>query len=804
MTRIRQIVDLRGIVQGIGLRPWALRTAQALQLAGSACHNTEGIRVELEGEEGAIDAWKARLLMDAPDGTQIEAISVASAHCAGEREFRIEPSEPCAFGGRTRTPVDIAACPSCVEELFDPKASRHRHPFTHCAQCGPRASILRDQPFDRERTSFAAFEPCETCAQEFEDPEARHFLDQTVSCPHCGPCYTARLASGQRLDMNPIELAAEGLAKGAIIALKGYGGFQFAVDATNHEAVLEFRERRDLPAKPFPVMVPTLDIARGLGVLGPEDEALLTGPERAIVVVPRRQAECDALGLSHAITPRSEDIGLVLPCHPAHYLLFWGPDTHPSRDAARFQALLLCSATLTHEPTIHINEDALSKLSRIADLFLEHDRDIVQPSDDPIFRSTDLGPIPLRLSRSTTPAVLHMGEAFRGVPPILAMGSDSRCAPAVFADAEIHLSAHIGNLIAEESADALVQFATEMCHRLRVFPEYVTHGLNPENLGTRIAQGLGTPTLPIQHHHAHAVSCMVDNACTDEVLALVLDGADWGDDHTLWGGELLRVTNRSYERVKHIEEIELPGGMETAKEPWRPAAVWLDRAFPDGDAPRLPWHARRNEGAVTTLQRMRERRINSPRVSSCGRLIDAMASLLDQTDRITYEGEAIHAFEALLATAGSRAADDAADAALTETANTEGASNSGDEATSHENGAIPVADLVRDLVLEHAAGADRHAIARRFYRRLARRLTDAVISSTLELGIDRVLLTGACFESRPLLETIYANLREAGLTPLTHRRIPPNDGGLAVGQAAIAAARSLDEDFQGMFRVDDD
>jgi len=401
---------------------------------------------------------------------------------------------------------------------------------------------------------------------------------------------------------------------------------------------------------------------------------------------------------------------------------------------------------------------------------------------------------------------LHLGDEYRGVPPILAMGSDSRCAPAVFADAEIHLSAHIGNLIAEESADALVQFATEMCHRLRVFPEYVTHGLNPENLGTRIAQGLGTPTLPIQHHHAHAVSCLVDNDCHDEVLALVLDGADWGDDHTLWGGELLRVTHRAYERVKHIEEIALPGGMEAAKEPWRPAAVWLQRAFPDGDAPTLPWHARRNEGAVSALERMLERHINSPQVSSCGRLLDAVASLLDQTDRITYEGEAIHAFDALLGTGEGTGAGTGEDGGGEEApaASADEPSDTGSCAVPRENGAIPVADLVRDLVLQQAAGEETRSIARRFHQRLTRRLTDATIASAAELGIEQVVLTGACFESRFFLEVICANLCEAGLTPLTHFRIPPNDGGLAVGQAAIAAARALDEDFQGMFRVNDD
>jgi hydrogenase maturation protein HypF len=389
----------------------------------------------------------------------------------------------------------------------------------------------------------------------------------------------------------------------------------------------------------------------------------------------------------------------------------------------------------------------------------------------------------LRLSRSTTPAVLTLGHAFDGVPPILAMGSDYRCAPAVFADSEIHLSAHIGNLIAEESADALVQFATEMCHRLRIFPEYVTHGLNPENLGTRIAQALGTPTLPIQHHHAHAVSCLVDNEIKGETLALVLDGADWGDDHTLWGGELMRVSHADYLRLAHIEEIELPGGMEAAKEPWRAAHIWLKKCFPDADAPRLPWHQRRNPGAVTSLEGMLERSINTPRVSSCGRLLDAAASLLDAADRISYEGEAVHALDTL---AGRD------DGPLAEFAPNRGRDEAG---INDAKDVIPVTDILRQLIEEQADGQSPSAIARRFQERLAARLAGAVIHAAEEQNLTQVVLTGACFESRHLLETLYAHLNAASLTPLIHRRIPPNDGGLAVGQAAIAAARAIPDGF---------
>jgi len=761
------------------LRPWTQRTAHSLGLSGKVFHTTEGMRIELEGDEEDIEAWKTQLREKPPSGTQIETQTCKSAKCIGGSVFEIAESQLRALGGRTRTPVDIAACPDCVNEIFDPTQRRYRHAFTHCPACGPRHSILRDQPFDRDHTSFAAFEPCDTCAREFESSNNRHFWDQTISCPECGPKYLGRLSNGVSVENDPIELAAEALTSGAIIGVKGYGSFQLAVDATNHDAVMELRERRELPAKAFPVMVPTLEVARRLGVMSPEDEALLTGPERAIVVVPQRDQGCREMGLSAGIAPRTDDIGLVLPCCPVHYLLLWGPNTHPARDPARFPALLLCSATLTNEPTIHLNGDAHAKLSDIADLLLEHDRDIAHPSDDPIYRSTKLGPVPLRLSRSTTPAVLTLGHAFDGVPPILAMGSDDRCAPAVFADSEIHLSAHIGNLIAEESADALVQFATELCHRLRIFPEFVTHGLNPENLGTRIAQGLGTPTLPIQHHHAHAVSCLVDNEIKGETLALVLDGADWGDDHTLWGGELMRVSHADYLRLAHIEEIRLPGGMEAAKEPWRAAHTWINKCFPDGDAPRLPWHQRRNPGAVSSLERMLERNINSPQVSSFGRLLDAAASLLDAADRITYEGEAIHALDTL---AGRD------DGPLAEFAPNRGRDGS---ILNDAKDVIPVMDILRQLILEQAEGQPPSAIARRFQERLAARLAGAVIHAAEEQNLTQVVLTGACFESRHLLEALYAHLQAANLIPLIHRRIPPNDGGLAVGQATIAAARAI-------------
>jgi hydrogenase maturation protein HypF len=526
------------------------------------------------------------------------------------------------------------------------------------------------------------------------------------------------------------------------------------------------------------VLVPDLAAARTLAELRPDDEALLAGPQRAVVIAPRRTpAGPGAPTLAAGVAPGTDDLGLLLPVAPLHHLLLFAPGARPGRDAARLPALVFTSANRSGEPTEHDGEAARARLGDVADLFLDHDRAVAQPCDDPVFRTSSVSSIPVRLSRATTPRPFRLRDARADHPVVLALGGDLKAAPALAVGGEIQLGAHVGDLASLRSAEALAERAASLARLLGAEPAWIVHDLHPGYAGTRLARELAPGrTLAVQHHHAHAVACLVENDVAGESLALVLDGAGAGGDGTVWGGELLRVDATGFTRLAHLETVPQPGGDAAAREPWRMAAVWLARAFPDGAAPQLDWHARRDPKALGVIARMAERGVNAPLTSSAGRLFDAVASLLGCGDVARHEAEAAMALESLAASAPADAAD--ADASANAFA---------DPAASPA--ALPAADLVREVALSIARGEDRARTARRFQRALALRLAGAALAAARRLGIAHVALTGGCFQNRLLLADVASALTAGGLEPLVHGRAPPNDGGLALGQAAIAVAR---------------
>ncbi len=768
MARERVELLLRGVVQGVGLRPWVARAARALGLAGSARNVTDGLHCALEGEPGAIEAWLERLRRCPPPGARIESVERAAAPATGAAGFLLLASETQTCASPTRVPPDVPVCSACLNEIFDRSGRRHRHAFTHCADCGPRASVLLALPFDRERTTLAGFAPCPACQREYADPEDRRFHAETIACPACGPQLHAVLPDGTRLAGDPVELAAAHLRAGAIVALKGYGGYHLCVDACSADAVARLRKRKGRPTKPFAVLVPDLATAQRLARLGPRDAALLAGPEHAVVIAQRREAECDALGLASEIAPGSGDLGLVLPLAPLHWLLLHAPGSRPGHDAARFPALVFTSGNLSDEPTEHDDEDARLRLAGIADLLVGNDRAVTHPCDDSVFRTSPRGPIPIRLSRGTTPRHFRLPAELAGSPPVLALGGDLKSAPALLAHGEIQLGSHVGDLEAARASDALEVRARSLARLLGVSPGLVVHDLHPGYFGSALAARLAPTTFAVQHHHAHVAACLIEHGLAGPVLALALDGAGFGPDGTLWGGELLHATLADSERVAHLEAVPLAGGERAVREPWRMAAVWLARAFPGADEPQLPWHARHDAEERRKILYVAEHGPASPSTSSCGRLFDAAASLLDCGDHVSYEGEAAQRLETL-AQGARPSLDDR-------------------EACGHAGGVIPAADLLRLLVLERASGESPPRVARRFHERLAQRFAGAALSAGRRLGIARVALTGGCFQNRLLLEAVCARLEAGGVEPLLHRRLPPTDAGLAVGQAAVAAA----------------
>ena len=773
MGRVRRELRVRGAVQGVGFRPWAARRARQLGLAGAARNGPEGVELAIEGPSAAVERFLAALRAAPPAGARIEAVELRASRPRGALGFAIESSEAGASTALPRVPLDTPVCDACRVELLEPGARRYRYAFLHCAGCGPRAAVLAALPWDRERSALAAFPPCAACRAEYEDPDDRRHHAESIACPACGPSLRAVSPDGAACDGDPVELAAEALRGGGIVALLGYGGFHLACDATQGAALAALRARKGRPAKPFAVLVPDLETARQAARLAPEDEALLAGPSRAVVLAPRRPAGCAALRLAEGVAPGIADLGLLLPCAPLHWLLLFAPGTAPGRGAPRFPALVLTSANASGEPTLHRRVEARAALLGLADLVVEHDREVLRPNDDPVFRSAPSGPIPIRLSRGSAPLVLRLPAGLRAPLPVAALGGELKCAPALAAGGEILVGEHVGDLASVAAADAARERLADLARLAGVVPAVLAHDLHPDGVAGALAREIAPRRSAVQHHHAHAAACLLEHGRHGPALALTLDGLGYGSDGTLWGGELLRVELAGFERLAHLEPVPLPGGDAAVREPWRMAAVWLARAFPEG-APRLAWHRRREPARLAAVQALAARGAASPLTSSCGRLFDAVASLLDLADEVSHEAEAALALESAAGEGGGASLALGLAPALADR-----------EAPT----AIPVASLVRAIVLARSRGAETGALAAAFHEGLAARLAAVATAFARRLRLASVVLTGGCLQNRLLLETLRARLVSSGLEVLTHRRLPPGDGGLAAGQAVVAVAR---------------
>jgi len=777
VARVGREIGLRGVVQGVGMRPWLARRARELALHGEVRNAPWGVRVLVEGEAAAVERLLALLREAPPAAARIEHVDVAEAAPRGAAGFRVASTASEPGPAPTRVPPDRPVCDACLDDLFDERGRRYRHPFTHCALCGPRASVLLDLPYDRERTTLARFPLCEACRREYEDPEDRRFHAQTLACPACGPQLAARAPDGASLAGDPVERAAAVLASGGIVALKGYGGYHLAVDATRSEAVERLRKRKQRPARPFAVMVPDADGARRLARLDEAGLAWLAGEVRAVVVAPRRPQACRALGLAEAVAPRARDLGLLLPVAPLHWLLLWEPGSRPGRGRPRFPALVLTSANRSGEPTLHDDDEARERLRDVADLLVVHDRDVARPHDDPVVRTGPGGPVVLRRSRATAPRALALPAPLRAAVDGIAVGGDWKNAAAVLARGEVILAEHGGDLASPEAVDALEARVEGLVALVRARPAFVAHDLHPEYASTetaaRLARAWGLPTVAVAHHHAHAAAVLAEHGRVGPALGVVLDGSGYGADGGLWGGEILCASLSGFERLGHLEPAPLPGGDAAAREPWRMALAWLGRAFPEG-APRLPWHERRDERALALLERAMARGLASPESSSCGRLFDAVASLLDVADHNRFEGEAAMALESLASEADPAAP-------LVRAAREPGP-------FVPCGGAIPVADGIRRLVEARRRGADRAELARAFHVGLAARLASAGVAAARRAELREVVLAGGCLANRLLLAELEEAFGRAGLAVLRPRILPPGDGALSVGQAAVAAA----------------
>jgi hydrogenase maturation protein HypF len=755
--RVRTGVRVEGVVQGVGFRPFVYGLATSLGLSGLVGNDVDGVFAEIEGDAEAVSRFLVLVEQQAPPLARIERITIRDMIPVGSAGFVIAASQP---GGERGALVsaDTATCADCLREMADPRDRRYRYPFINCTNCGPRFTIIRDVPYDRPLTTMSGFEMCAQCAAEYHDPSDRRFHAQPVCCPACGPRLALTDSAASRLDNpspDPIAAAAELIRSGHVVAVKGLGGYHLAVDAGSSQAAAALRARKHREDKPFAVMVADLAAARELCDLDAAAEELLTSGRRPIVLAPRRASADEQIAA--AVAPGTRYLGLMLPYTPLHHLLL-GQVGRP---------IVATSGNASDEPIAYRDADALSRLAGIADAFLWHNRAIHIRTDDSVVRSVDSRPAVLRRSRGFVPEPLRLARACRR--PVLACGAELKSTFCLAKGDRAFVSHHIGDL---ENAETLLAFTSGIEHFRRLFdiaPEVVAHDLHPDYLSTKYAADLaGVDLAGVQHHHAHIASCLADNDAEGPVIGVAFDGTGYGPDGTIWGGEFLIADLTGYQRAGHLEPVPMPGGAAAIRQPWRMAAVYLDAAFPDGAPANLAvWQ--RNEQTWGPVTAMAGRGLNSPLTSSAGRLFDAAAALLGVRDAVNYEGQAAIELEQL-ADRAERSGYDA-------------------EVTSADVVSIRGADLIAAVAGDLTAGVDRAVIASRFHNGVAAATVAACRVLGERHGLHTVALSGGVFQNVLLTARVSAQLAAAGFTVLTHSRVPCNDGGISLGQAAIAAAR---------------
>ncbi|SEP49844.1 carbamoyltransferase HypF [Amycolatopsis saalfeldensis] len=742
--RVRVAVRVGGVVQGVGFRPFAHGLARRLRLSGFVGNDAAGVFAEVEGPSADVDAFVLALREEAPPLAVVDDVRVTPMAVADDVQpvFSIVDSPA---GGQVSTLVsaDSATCADCLAELRDPGDRRYRYPFINCTNCGPRFTIVRGVPYDRPFTTMAGFPMCAGCRREYEDPGDRRFHAQPVCCPVCGPKLWFHEERREPDGTTPLKSTVDALRAGAVVAIKGLGGYHLAVDAESESAVAALRGRKHREDKPFAIMVPDLAAARKVVAPGEIGERLLTSRRSPIVLLPRV-----ANGpLATAVAPRNRKIGVLLPYTPLHHLLlgdFGG-------------SIVLTSANVSDEPIVYRDEDALNRLKTIADAFLTHDRAIHTRTDDSVVRPVR-GRVQLqRRSRgyAPEPVTLH-----RKVPRhVLGCGAELKNTFCLAKDDHAFVSHHIGDL---ENYETLKSYTEGIRHWRELFdvtPAVVAHDLHPEYLSTKYALDLeGVEHVGVQHHHAHIASCLADNGEDGPVLGVAFDGTGYGTDGTIWGGEFLLADLAGFERVGHLQTVPMPGGAAAVREPWRMAAAHLDAAGITAEDLKT-----RHEEHWDDVVKMARSGLNSPLTSSAGRLFDAVAALLGVRDCVNYEGQAAVELEQL--------------------ADPE---ERGTYPVSIDRNQVSTVDIIRAVAEDQQNKTPGPIIAARFHNSIA----DVVARVCEQLRTaETVALSGGVFQNALLLDRTIDSLHHKGFRVITHSRVPANDGGISLGQVAVAAAR---------------
>jgi hydrogenase maturation protein HypF len=755
----RKHIQVRGIVQGVGFRPFVYNLARSLGLTGYVFNSSSGVTIEIEGAEPELEDFLRTLKESPPQLAEITQISLSEIEIQGATEFSILESRE-QSGEFALIPPDAGTCEACRGDFGDASNRRFGYPFTNCTHCGPRYTILRNIPYDRATTTMSAFTMCSACQAEYDDSRDRRFHAQPNACAVCGP--SLRLVQSGFDNMDSVSIIRQARAllhEGRILAVKGLGGFLLACDATNDTAVTELRRRKRRPHKPFALMVRDLEAARRFCTVAAEDEASLLSPRRPIVILPRRpEAE-----LAAGIAPGDRTLGVMLPYTPLHFLLF----SDSPEIESEFPALVMTSGNLSEEPIVVSNDEAMQQLGGVADGFLLHNREIATRVDDSVVRTFEGKERVLRRARGFVPQTIALGTETKEV---LAFGGELKNTFCLTKGGYAILSQHIGDL---ENYETMQFFEETLANLKRIFhvtPVAAAYDLHPGYMSTRMALASGMlHKIGVQHHHAHIASCMAENHLQGKVLGVALDGTGYGSDGKIWGGEFLVADFSSFTRRAHFRNVLLPGGDAAVRQPWRMARSYLLDSFGGQIPSGLNCFQKIGEKRVGLVDSMLTRQIRTVETSSCGRLFDAVAALLGIASEVTFEGQAAIALEA----AAERGIDQRYDF----------------EAGSGEPMILDFRPAIAAIVADVRRSRSAGEISACFHNTLGFAIAEVCARIGKTEGLDRVCLSGGSFQNLYLLGRTVVELRHRGFGVFLHAQVPANDGGLSLGQAMIANQR---------------
>ena len=766
-------VSIYGAVQGVGFRPFIYRLAKELHLKGWVYNSGAGVTIEVEAPLPALETFLERIHLEKPQHSFIQNFQYAFLDPEGFSDFEIRKSDESEEKTVLVLP-DIATCSECLKDIFNPKDPRYLYPFTNCTHCGPRYSIIESLPYDRANTSMKGFPICRNCQREYEDPSNRRFHAQPNACPECGPHLELWDSKGNVLGIRheALILAIEALKEGKIVAAKGLGGFHLFVDAQSEESVQMLRKRKHREEKPFALMFPTLDSIEAQCEVSDKERAILLSGESPIVLLAKRPKVGGDIAVTPAVAPRNPNLGVMLPYTPLHHTLM---------RELQFP-VVATSGNLSDEP-ICINErDALERLEGIADVFLIHDRPIVRSVDDSVVRIMMDRPLVLRRSRGYAPLPVSIKEQGSSV---LAVGGHLKNTIALSIKENVFISQHIGDLETAQSLTAFEKTIESIKELYEPSEEYIVCDMHPEYISTKAAHEMDLPVIAVQHHHAHIVSCMAENQVEGDVLGIAWDGTGYGTDKTIWGGEFLHATLTDFTRVGYFKPFRIPGGDKAIKEPRRTALGLLIEMFKGRitDCHDLATIKAFDVGELKTIQQMLNKGLNSPETSSVGRLFDAVASLIGLHQYVRFEGQA--AMELEYALKGLDLKDSYDFEVVLRMA--EEIDSVGDRSVSE----VFIADwrgIISGAMTDIRNDVSRGEISIKFHNTLI----EIAVEMAKKMKLQKVVLSGGCFQNKYLTEHLIGRLREEGFSSYWHQLVPPNDGGISLGQAVVGMCRTRD------------